>query len=146
MADPDFWEGDLFMQTEEIVSLLDAQDWNTIRLSWQARDEEYKQRFWLSIGEAPSSVLAEWAFDLLGTLELGKIEDGLSLLAHSGTQRGVYIGGKEIEVIANVWQANPLMRADIQHILWSMGKSGQLRRFLGFERWSDALLPEQPAL
>lgn len=145
LATPDFWDADVFVQTEELAPTFDNQDWNTICSCWHERDADYKERFLVSITAVTHLGLVELALDLLSASEPTKVDEGLSLLTNSSAQVGQHISAKHLEILARIWYTYPEWRLRIQQMLWSKGKSGQLRRLLGLERWSDITLPNQPA-
>ena len=145
IAEPMFLEDDTFLRTQELTPLFDTQDWKTIRSSWQDKDEEYQSRLVFSLWNINHPEAIALAFDLFSTLNPANVSKGLSLL-RSSRPASRYITEPQLEILAQVWQANPAQRDQIQQTLWAIGRSGQLRRLLGFDRWSDAPKPFQPAV
>ena len=47
---PHFWDDDLFMTTEELARLLDADDWAALSSSWNKKSEQFREAFHVSLG------------------------------------------------------------------------------------------------
>lgn len=138
LADEQFWENDVFQIAEEVAVRLDADDWANIVVSWNQRTEQDKENFFAALGDVVHPSLVGFAFTLLSASNTDEISEGLTLLSFASPKIGQYISGNDMEILAAVWRENPNYRAGMQQTLWSKGKSGELRRLLSLERWSDA--------
>jgi hypothetical protein len=137
LADERFWENDVFQNAEGVATRLDADDWTSIIASWNQKTEQDRENLFATLGDVTHPSLVRFAFTLLNAPDADKISEGLAILSFASPKIGQYISGSDMETLAAVWRENPNYRIGLQQTLWSKGKSGELRRLLSLERWSD---------
>lgn len=137
LYDPQFWDGDIFMTTEELAPLLDADDWVALSSSWDEKSEQFKENFYVSLGNTTHPGLVDLALGLLNGSNPDRVAEGLAVLGSAAPGVGRHILDSGIETLAKVWREQPNKRLFIQQMLWAQGKSGELRRLLSLERWSE---------
>lgn len=142
LSAPDFWESEGIIALDRIVPQLNDQEAAEFFHMGQDRSPEWQEKFrcaWSLVAVPPRVVRR--ILDLLNADDPALSSEGFDWFMSSGIP-ATQINEPELNSLARLWRAHPEWRERIQMTLWRMGKSGQLRRLLGFERWSDSKASE----
>jgi|SRR6185436_8978692 len=142
LAAPDFWDADLFVLAEDVARDLQAADWESLRLDWPNKDEEWWSRFLVSLSEVDHEGAVQLALEILARPDRATAERGLATFQALAPTAGGHLGDGELEILEAAWRRFPDLRERIKQAAWEKGKSGALRRVLGLEWWGEALQGE----
>lgn len=137
LSDPGYWDAEHFLMFDEVVPRLTDQDVVEPFRMRQHRSAEWWENLHHAVPSMTQTRLSRIVFDGLDSDDPAEVAEGFALFLAT-TWQGAWINDPELDTVERLWRARPEWRAAIQQTLWKAGKSGQLRRRLGFQTWSDS--------
>ena len=139
LSDPLYWQGDLFMEAQEIISHFDSSDWLELLSRWEEKPSRWIENLLVAISGAETKHAVQLAFAMLSKGGDENLRNGLNIL-HSldGSELGKNLGEPQLQELALLWRSQPEHREKIKLVAWGAGKSGTLRKLIGIEHWTEA--------
>ena len=139
LSDPQYWQGDLFMEAQEIISHFDTSDWLELLSRWEEKPPQWIENLLVAISGGETKYAVQLAFAMLSKGGDKHLRNGLNIL-HSldGPELGEELGEPQLQELAVLWRSQPEHQEKIKLVAWGAGKSGILRQLIGIERWTEA--------
>ncbi len=137
LADDAFWEADRFLEANELVRLLTADDWRALEGFARSRSGAWWEAFLASVAEVRSDAALDVALELMGDPSGSIARCGVSLLGALHPEVGSRIGDERLAMLAAAWRRFPAWRQGLAQAAWRLGVSKRLRAILGLDSWQQ---------
>ena len=140
LSDPNYYSYDIFFEAEEVIEKFTSLEWSELLKVWRQKSPEWINNFQDALpNSAEPESASNLAFDMMSENDIVNIQNGLAVLQRlNASNLNSHLNELKMNKLRDYWLEFPELRERIKQITWEAGKSGELRRRLGFERWEEA--------